>query len=168
MDQALAQVLLHSSIKIALFFGVMLTAVAYMTWVERRVSAWIQDRRGPNRVGPFGLLQPLADGIKFMFKEAIVPPHVHRGIYLLAPVIIFVPAMVTFSVVPFGPTVEIFGQAVRMQIAEVDSGILVILAFSSLGVYGIALAGWSSNNKYSLMGGLRSSAQPRGDRRRAG
>ena len=159
MDQALAQILLQSSIKIALFFGVMLTAVAYMTWVERRVSAWIQDRRGPNRVGPFGLLQPLADGIKFMFKEAIMPPHVHRTIYLLAPVIIFVPAMVTFAVVPFGPTVEMFGQVVRMQIADVDSGILVILAFSSLGVYGIALAGWSSNNKYSLMGGLRSSAQ---------
>ena len=159
MDQELSRVLLHASVKIAFFLGVMLTVVAYMTLVERRVSAWIQDRRGPNRVGPFGLLQPLADGIKFLFKEAIVPPHVHRTIYILAPLIIFVPALVTFSVIPFGPTVELFGETIRLQIADVDSGILIILAFSSLGVYGIALAGWSSNNKYSLMGGLRSSAQ---------
>ena len=159
MDRNLTQVLLESSVKIGLLFGVMLTIVAYMTLVERRVSAWIQDRRGPNRVGPFGLLQPMADGIKFLFKEAITPPHVHRAVYLLAPAIVFVPAMVTFAVVPFGPTVEMFGRAIRLQIADVDSGILIILAFSSLGVYGIALAGWASNNKYSLMGGLRSAAQ---------
>ena len=159
MPSGLARVLVESSIKIAVVFGVMLTTVAYMTWVERRVSAWIQDRRGPNRVGPFGLLQPLADGIKFLFKEAILPPHVHRAIYLMAPAIIFVPAMVTFAVIPFGPEVRLFGHDVRLQIAEVDVGILVILAFSSLGVYGVALAGWASNNKYSLMGGLRSSAQ---------
>src|SRR5882672_1341309 len=130
-----------------------------MTWVERRVSAWIQDRRGPNRVGPFGLLQPLADGIKFMFKETILPPHVHKVVYALAPAIVFVPALVTLSVVPFGPALRLFGRDVVMQVADVDVGILVVLALSSMGVYGIALAGWSSNNKYSLMGGLRSSAQ---------
>jgi NADH-quinone oxidoreductase subunit H len=159
VDRQLSEVLLQSSVKIGIMFVAMLTVVAYMTWVERRVSAWIQDRLGPNRVGPFGLLQPLADGIKFLFKETILPPHVHKALYLLAPAILFVPAFVTFSVVPFGPTVEMFGRTVRLQIADVDAGILIVLAFSSLGVYGIALAGWASNNKYSLMGGLRSSAQ---------
>ncbi len=159
MEPGLQRVIIEASIKIALIFGVILTAVAYMTWVERRVSAWIQDRRGPNRVGPFGLLQPLADGIKFLFKEAILPPHAHQTIYMLAPVILFVPAMIAFSVVPFGPTLRAFGLEIPLQIAGVDNGILIILAFASMGVYGVALAGWSSNNKYSLMGGLRSSAQ---------
>ena len=159
MEGDLLPVVLEASIKIALCFGVMLTTVAYMTWVERRVSAWIQDRRGPNRVGPFGLLQPVADGIKFLFKETVLPPHAHRTIYLLAPALIFIPSMVTFAVVPFGPTVRLFGRDIALQIADVDVGVLVILAFSSLGVYGVVLAGWSSNNKYSLMGGLRSSAQ---------
>jgi NADH-quinone oxidoreductase subunit H len=150
---------IEAGAKIALIFFINLTAVAYLTWVERRVSAWIQDRRGPNRVGPFGLLQPLADGIKFIFKEAITPPQAHTVLYLLAPVIIFVPAMATFSVIPFGPELTAFGRTIKLQVADVDSGILVILALSSLGVYGVALAGWSSNNKYSLLGGLRSSAQ---------
>jgi NADH-quinone oxidoreductase subunit H len=159
MDPRVLQVVVESTAKIALLFGVLLTVVAYMTWVERRVSAWIQDRRGPNRVGPFGLLQPLADGIKFIFKEAILPPHAHKVLYILAPVIIFVPAMTTFSVIPFGPSVDLFGLNVPLHVADVDSGVLVILGLSSLGVYGVALAGWSSNNKYSLMGGLRSSAQ---------
>jgi len=159
MDGGLLWILVESSVKIALFFGVMLTTVAYMTLVERRVSAWIQDRRGPNRVGPFGLLQPMADGLKFLFKEAITPQHAHRAVYLLAPVIIFVPSMVTFSVIPFGPSIEAFGRVIPLQIAVVDNGVLIILAFASMGVYGVALAGWSSNNKYSLMGGLRSSAQ---------
>jgi len=159
MDPAVARVLVESTVKIALFFFVVLTVIAYMTWVERRVSAWIQDRRGPNRVGPFGLLQPLADGIKFLFKESIVPPHVYRPVYLLAPALIFIPSMVTLSVVPIGPAVSLFGWNIALQVADVDNGILVILAFASMGVYGIALAGWSSQNKYSLMGGLRSSAQ---------
>jgi NADH-quinone oxidoreductase subunit H len=159
MDPRLVQVMIEATAKIALIFVANLTVVAYMTWVERRVSAWIQDRRGPNRVGPFGLLQPLADGIKFIFKEAILPPQAHKVLYLLAPVIIFVPAMVTFSVIPFGPSIDLPGISIPLRIADVDSGILVILGLSSLGVYGIALAGWSSNNKYSLMGGLRSSAQ---------
>jgi NADH-quinone oxidoreductase subunit H len=159
VDPALARVLVEAAVKIALFFFVMLTTVAYMTWVERRVSAWIQDRRGPNRVGWFGLLQPLADGIKFLFKEDVVPPHAFRPLYLMAPAMIFVPALVTFAVVPVGPVLRAFGLDIPLQIADVDNGILIILAFSSVGVYGIALAGWASNNKYSLMGGLRSSAQ---------
>ena len=159
MDTAIVRVLLESTVKIALFFFVMLTVVAYMTWVERRVSAWIQDRRGPNRVGPLGLLQPLADGIKFLFKEEVTPPHVYLPVYLLAPMLIFVPALVTFSVVPIGPSLDLLGHRIALQIADVDNGILIVLAFSSMGVYGVALAGWSSNNKYSLMGGLRSSAQ---------
>ena len=159
MDPVIARVLVEASVKIALFFGVLLTVIAYMTWVERRVSAWIQDRRGPNRVGPFGLLQPVADGIKFLFKEAITPPHVYRPVYVLAPALIFIPALVTFSVVPIGPALTLFGLRIPLLIADVDNGVLIMLAFASMGVYGVALAGWSSNNKYSLMGGLRSSAQ---------
>ncbi|OLE67733.1 MAG: NADH-quinone oxidoreductase subunit H [Acidobacteria bacterium 13_1_20CM_2_68_7] len=159
MDTAIGRVLLESTVKIGLFFFVMLTVVAYMTWVERRVSAWIQDRLGPNRVGPLGLLQPLADGIKFLFKEEVTPPHVYLPVYLLAPMLIFVPALVTFSVVPIGPSLNLLGHRIALQIADVDNGVLIVLAFSSMGVYGVALAGWSSNNKYSLMGGLRSSAQ---------
>ncbi|MBI4169468.1 MAG: NADH-quinone oxidoreductase subunit NuoH [Acidobacteria bacterium] len=155
----MGRVLIEAAVKIALFFFVLLTVVAYLTWVERRVSAWIQDRRGPNRVGPFGLLQPLADGIKFVFKEDVTPVGVYRPVYLLAPALIFVPALVTFAVVPFGPTLRAFGYNIRMQIADVDNGVLIILAFASMGVYGVALAGWASNNKYSLMGGVRSSSQ---------
>jgi NADH-quinone oxidoreductase subunit H len=159
VDPRLAQTLVEAAVKIGLYVFMALTAVAYLTLVERRVSAWIQDRRGPNRVGPFGLLQPLADGIKFLFKEAITPPHVYRPVYLLAPALLFVPALAGFAVVPFGPEIGIFGRRVRLIIADVDSGVLVILAFASLGVYGIALAGWASNNKYSLLGGIRSSSQ---------
>jgi NADH-quinone oxidoreductase subunit H len=159
MDPRGMQVIVEATVKVAVVLGVIMTVVGYMEWVERRVSAWIQDRRGPNRVGPFGLLQPLADGIKFLFKEDILPPHVHRTLYLLAPAIIFTTSLVTFSVIPFGPPTEILGRRVSLQVADVDSGILIILAIASLGVYGIALAGWSSNNKYSLLGGLRSAAQ---------
>ena len=159
MDPAVTRILVESIVKIALFFFVVFTVIAYMTWVERRVSAWIQDRRGPNRVGPFGLLQPLADGIKFLFKEAIVPPHVYRPVYLMAPALIFIPSMITLAVVPIGPAVSLFGRRIALQVADVDNGILIILAFASMGVYGIALAGWSSQNKYSLIDGLRSSAQ---------
>lgn len=159
MTATLGRVIVEAGIKIALLLGVMLTTIAYMTWLERKVCAWIQDRRGPNRVGPLGLLQPLADGIKFLFKEPSIPPHVFKPIFILAPVILFVPAMVTFSVVPFGPVLRAFGWSIPLRITDVDNGILVVLAFASMGVFGVALAGWSSNNKYSLMGGLRSSAQ---------
>ena len=143
MEPALARVLVEAGVKIALFLLIMLTTVAYMTWVERRVSAWIQDRRGPNRVGPFGLLQPLADGIKFLFKEDVVPPHVFRPLFLMAPAMIFIPALVTFAVVPVGPVLHAFGMDIRLSIADVDNGILIILAFASMGVYGIVFAGWA-------------------------
>jgi NADH-quinone oxidoreductase subunit H len=123
------------------------------------VSAWIQDRLGPNRVGPEGLFQPIADGIKFLFKEDIVPPHVYRPLYILAPALSFVPALAGSAVIPFGDSIRLFGRDIPLRVADLNVGILFIFAMSAMGVYGIALAGWSSNNKYSLMGGMRSSAQ---------
>lgn len=134
-------------------------AVAVMTYVERRVSAIIQFRLGPNRVGPQGLLQPLADGIKFIWKQDIVPRDAYKPLFVLAPLMSLVPALVAFSVIPIGPVVEIAGQKVPLVIADLSSGILFVLAITSLGVYGIVMAGWSSRSMYSLMGGLRSSAQ---------
>lgn len=133
---------------------------ALMVWAERRVSAWMQDRLGPNRVGPEGLLQPLADLGKFMFKEDVIPGHVNRAMYVLAPAIALVPAMVTFAVIPFMGHVDAStGERVSWQVANLDLGALYILAVAGLGVYGIALGGWASNSKYSLLGGVRASAQ---------
>lgn len=134
-----------------------------LVWAERRVAGMIQDRPGPNRVGPFGLFQAVADVIKLFMKEDVTPLYVDRFLYNLAPWITMMPALVTFAVIPFGSTVPVtLGGVTRdvpLVIADVNIGILYIFAFSSLGVYGIVLAGWSSNNKYSLMGGLRASAQ---------
>mgnify|MGYP002525106610 FL=1 len=118
-----------------------------------------QGRLGPNRVGPQGLLQPIADGIKFLMKEDIIPDGVNKPIYLLAPVIMLVPALMTFAVIPFGSTITLFDRDIILQVADVNIGILYILALTSIGVYGIVLAGWASNSKYTLIGGLRSSAQ---------
>jgi len=142
-------------VKIAAVLFVLLTAVAYAVLLERWVSAWIQDRVGPNRVGPFGLLQPMADGIKFVLKEQIIPGHVNKIYYLIAPCVAMIPALVTFAVVPFGS--KLGGEP--MVIADLDVGILFVFAIASLGVYGIVLAGWSSNSKYPFLGGIRSSAQ---------
>lgn len=136
-----------------------LTMVAVMSWVERRGSAMIQDRLGPNRVGPFGLFQPVADGIKFLFKEEIIPADANRFYFLLSPLIVFVPAVATFAFVPFGSEIVLKGYTIRMIIADVNIAMLLVLGFSSLSVYGLVLAGWSSGNKYSFMGGIRSSAQ---------
>ncbi len=152
------EVLIHL-IKIAVVLAVLLTVVAYVTLAERRISAFIQNRLGPNRVGPQGLLQPLADVVKLMLKEDIVPKSAHKGIHGLAPVISISVAMVTFAVVPFGDTITVGGRTIKLMIADVNVGILYILALTSLSVYGITLSGWSSNNKYSLLGGLRASAQ---------
>ena len=138
---------------------ILLTAVAYTVLLERRVSAFIQNRYGPNRVGPFGLLQPLVDAVKLLMKEDIVPAKANRFIHSLAPAISLTVALATFAVVPFGDNITLFGKNIKLQIADVNIGILYILALVSLGVYGITLSGWSSNNKYSLLGGLRSSAQ---------
>lgn len=146
-------------IKIIIVFGVLITMVAYLTLAERRISAFVQDRLGPNRVGPEGFFQPLADGIKNFMKEDIIPDHVNKPFFVLAPFIIAVPALITFAVIPFGGMVPIFGRDLQLRIADIDVGLLYIFAISSLSVYGIVLAGWSSNNKYSLLGGLRSSAQ---------
>lgn len=151
--------LLIPLIKIAIVIGVMLLVVVYLVYVERRVSAFIQDRIGPNRVGPYGLLQTVADVVKLLLKEDIVPKKAYKPVHDLAPIVSIAVALSTFAVVPFGNTIELFGTQVKLLIADVNVGVLYILAITSLGVYGITLAGWSSNNKYSLLGGLRSSAQ---------
>ncbi|MEK7250356.1 MAG: NADH-quinone oxidoreductase subunit NuoH [Bacteroidota bacterium] len=149
-----------STIKIVLvlFVGV-LPLVAYLVYAERRISAFIQNRIGPNRVGWWGLMQSPADVLKLFIKEDIVPVKANKFIHSLAPVISITVALVTIAVVPFGNTIELFGRQIKLMIADVNIGVLYILALTSLGVYGITLSGWSSNNKYSLLGGLRSSAQ---------
>jgi len=146
-------------VKIVFIFLITLTTVAYLVLVERRVSAFIQNRIGPNRVGPGGLFQPVADIVKLFLKEDIVPKAANKFVHSLAPLISLVVAMTTFAVIPFGNSIHLFGRDIKLMIADVNVGILYILALSSLGVYGITLSGWSSNNKYSLLGGLRSSAQ---------
>jgi len=137
----------------------LLTTLAYLQWVERKVIAHIQVRLGPSRVGPHGLLQPLADVIKLITKEDLIPPHVNKFLYLFAPFFAVTMALISISVIPFGPEIKVFGQSTWLQLTDLNIGLLLILAISSMGVYGIALAGWASNNKYSLLGGLRSSAQ---------
>jgi NADH-quinone oxidoreductase subunit H len=150
---------IESVAKVGFVIALVMGAVTYMTWVERRVAGIIQDRLGPNRVGFAGLLQPIADGIKFLFKEDVVPPHVYKPFYILAPMLIFIPALLGSAVIPFGDSIHLFGRDIALRVTDLNVGILFIFAMSAMGVYGIALAGWASNNKYSLMGGLRSSAQ---------
>ena len=145
--------------KVLVGFGGLLLLAAYMTWMERRVFALVQVRVGPNRVGPAGLLQPIADGIKLMFKETIIPTQADKVIYVLAPAITLIPALVAFAVVPFGDSVTVFGQKVDLVLADVNVGILYIFALTGIGVYGIVLGAWASNSKYPLIGGLRSAAQ---------
>lgn len=153
---------------VLLVVHIILILAALLVWAERRVSAWMQDRLGPNRVGPQGLLQPLADLGKFMFKEDVVPRHVNKLMYVLAPAISVVPALITFAVIPFTGSFEAVvvdgadtGATLTQswQIADLNIGVLYILAIAGLGVYGITLGGWASNSKYSLLGGVRASAQ---------
>ena len=151
--------ILVSLVKIALALFVLLTAVAYIVWLERKVVGRIQNRWGPTRVGPFGLLQPMADGVKFLFKEDLTPPHVYRPLYIASPIIAVVFALTSIAVIPVGNWVQIGPIYTALQIADVNIGLLIVLGITSLGVYGIALSGWSSNSKYSLLGGLRASAQ---------
>mgnify|MGYP002624510887 CR=1 FL=1 len=146
-------------IKTAVVAFVLLTALAYIQWAERKLIAHVQLRMGPYRVGPHGLLQPLADVIKLITKEDLLPPYVNRFFYLLAPFLAVALALISIAVIPFGPKVTIFGVETYMQLTDVSFGLLLILALGSLGVYGIALGGWASNNKYSLLGALRSAAQ---------
>jgi NADH-quinone oxidoreductase subunit H len=157
MSQLLIFVLL-SILKVAVVTGILLTTVAYTVLLERKVVGRIQNRWGPSRVGPFGLLQPAVDGIKLFLKEDLIPTGVDRPLYIVAPIIALACALISIAVIPFGTDFEIRG--VRMfQITDLNIGLLVILGVTSVGVYGIALSGWSSNNKYSLLGALRSSAQ---------
>ena len=151
--------LLFTIVKILAIFTIYLVGVAYLTLLERRIAAWVQDRRGPNRVGPHGLLQPAADGLKNIMKEETYPGAAYKPLFVMAPALSFIPALMTLAVIPFAaPWYSRYG-LVEMAIAPLPIGFLYILAIASLGVYGIVLAGWSSNNKYSLRGGLRSSAQ---------
>ncbi len=145
--------------KVLVGFGGLLLLAAYMTWMERRVFALVQVRVGPNRVGPAGLLQPIADGIKLMFKESIIPDQADKAIYVLAPAITLIPALAAFAVVPFGDSVTVLGQKVDLVLADVNVGILYVFALAGIGVYGIVLGSWASNSKYPLLGGLRSAAQ---------
>ncbi len=148
-----------STIKIGIVIGVLLLVIAYLIWVERKVMAHMQVRLGPMRVGWHGLLQPIADGLKLITKEDIVPANASKILFILSPAIAMIPALLSIAVIPFGDTINIMGVSIDMVITDVNIGILFILAVSSVGVYGILLGGWSSNNKYSLLGGLRSSAQ---------
>jgi NADH-quinone oxidoreductase subunit H len=152
-------VLVVSVVKIAVLLFIVMTALAYLTWFERKVVAHIQSRWGPYYVGAHGLLQPLADGLKFLFKEDTTPPTSDKLVYMLAPFLALALALTAIALIPFGPpTVRLLGQPVFV-VSNVDIGLLAVFAITSMGVYGVALAGWSSNSKYPLMGGLRSSAQ---------
>ena len=153
------QFILWSLLKVAVVTVVMLLSVAYTVLLERKLVGRIQNRWGPSRVGPFGLLQPLVDGAKSFLKEDIIPTGVYRPLYLLAPILALGCSLILIGVVPFGEPFSVWGSPPLFQIADVNVGLLVILGVTSIGVYGIALAGWSSNNKYSLLGALRSSAQ---------
>lgn len=154
-------------LKILVVVGLIFAIVPILVYFERKISAWIQWRVGPNRVGPFGLLQPLADGIKFIFKEDMIPGNADKFLFVIAPILVFLPPAIALAVIPFGNQItldyNLFGYAlqgtVNLQVADLDIGILFILAVLSLGVYGLAFGGWASNSKYSLLGGLRASAQ---------
>jgi NADH-quinone oxidoreductase subunit H len=146
-------------IKVAVVAFVLLTTLAYLQWIERKVIAHVQLRVGPYRVGPHGLLQPLADVVKLITKEGLIPSHVNKLFYLMAPFVAVTLALISISVIPFGPEITIGPVTTWMQLTDLRIGILFVLAVSSVGVYGVALGGWASNNKYSLLGGLRSSAQ---------
>jgi len=152
--------LLIPLIKVAIVVAMLALVVAYLTFAERKILAYLQVRIGPNRVGPRGWLQPIADGLKLFVKEDLVPAGAQRFVFMLAPVLIFVPAFLVWAVIPFGgEPFELFGRTITPYLADVNIAVLFILGVSSIGVYGIILGGWSSNSKFSLMGGLRSAAQ---------
>ena len=158
-DPSLVVFVIGTVVKMVAIFTIYMVGVAYTTFAERRVSAWIQDRHGPNRVGPQGILQVAADGIKNIMKEETYPNFASKAIFILAPGLVFVPAMITWAVIPFGSPLPTPWGRIDLVVADLPVGFLFTLAISSIGVYGIVLAGWSSNNKYALLGGLRASAQ---------
>ena len=146
-------------IKVIVIFAAVMTGCAYATWLERKLLGRLQQRMGPTYVGPFGLLQPVADAIKLIFKEDVVPSQAEKIVLIVAPLVAFVPGFLAFAVVPVGPPIHLFGYQIPLTISDLNIGVLFILATTSLSVYGIALGGWSSGSKYSLLGGIRSSAQ---------
>src|SRR5690349_5779697 len=144
---------------IFIVFNMLVLSAAFMVWLERKVCAYIQDRSGPNRVGFEGWLQPFADVIKLLFKEQLKPKAADTVLFAIAPLVSTTAAFAAFSVVPFGTQITLFGATIPLEITDVNVAVLVIFAITSMGIYGIVLAGWASNSKYSLLGGLRSSAQ---------
>jgi NADH-quinone oxidoreductase subunit H len=165
----LVQELILAAVRIAVVVGALLGLFSLMTWIERRALAFMQFRLGPNRTGPFGILQPIADGIKLFFKEEVMPAGANKWAFLAAPVLAVTTALLAVGVLPYGPPFNLptwgflpewlRGRPMQIQIAQLDVGLLFIFAITALGVYGVVLAGWAANNKYSLLGGLRSSAQ---------
>jgi len=151
--------LTETLVKVVVVFGVVLLFVAYLTLAERKVLGHIQVRYGPNRVGPFGLLQPIADGIKAFFKEEVIPAKADKTLFVIAPMISMAAALSLFAVIPFGETVRVLGREVRLCIADVDIGLLFVFGMASLGEYGVVLGGWSGYNKYGVLGALRAAAQ---------
>ena len=144
---------------ISIILGVSLLVAMYTTFGERKVAAILQDRRGPNRAGPFGLLQPLADGVKLFFKEEIIPTNSNKVLFILGPCLAMMTAMMTSAVIPWGADINAFGRTISLQVADINIGILYVFGVVSMGVYGIMIGAWASNNKYSLMGGLRAASQ---------
>jgi NADH-quinone oxidoreductase subunit H len=151
--------LIESAVKVVIVFGFVLAGVPLVVWMERKVIGHMQDRIGPQRVGPFGLLQTIADGMKLFFKEDLVPAGADRVVFIMAPALPVITALLALCVIPFGDTVQVFGRQVQLQVTDLNIAILWILGTTSMGVYGIVLGGWASNSKYPLLGGLRSSAQ---------
>lgn len=156
MDTAL---LIEKSILVLLLFLVSLGAAAYMTYFERKLAAWIQDRVGPDRAGPFGILQPIADGVKMFLKEDFIPAKADKWLFIIGPGIAMFTALITSAVVPWGPKLHLFGRDIALQVADINIGILYVFGVISIGVYGIMIGGWASNNKYSLYGAIRASSQ---------
>ena len=146
-------------LKILIVLNAVLVAVTFMVLLERKVIAWVQVRLGPMRVGPYGVLQPIADVVKLMTKEDITPVRADRILFTAAPMIALVPALIVFAVIPFGPQVSMFGRTISLYIADINVGLLYVVSVASIGVYGIILAGWASNSKYPLLASLRASAQ---------
>ena len=151
--------LIEKSILVILLFLVSLGATAYMTYFERKLAAWIQDRVGPDRAGPFGILQPIADGVKMFLKEDFIPAKADKWLFIIGPGIAMFTALITSAVIPWGPKLHLFGRDIVLQVADINIGILYVFGVISIGVYGIMIGGWASNNKYSLYGAIRASSQ---------